>query len=224
MSKLATVQVGTQEDGTFSLKIQCLSADNTSDATDAAAAAAARTERLGRLGDASKPASSGGPALRPTSLRPGGPSLRPAGPLAPPSPKRAGPPDARGPGSTAPKLGSYQYTKQELIELGKRCVTATPILLVLGSVYACRAPRYLTARSMRAAARHRARRTLTRSSPSRLCRLARSRRPSPQRLKNLPRMPTSRPRAPASGSSSNQRLLKERASRWKARRSRYGRI
>jgi len=63
MSKLATVQVGTQEDGTFSLKIQCLPADNTSDATDAAAAAAARTERLERLGDASKPArSSGGPA------------------------------------------------------------------------------------------------------------------------------------------------------------------
>ena len=119
MAKIATVRLEPGTDGRVSLAIQCL-AGGGEDAPEKAAAAA-RSERLGRL-DAAKQAGGGAPSLRPASLRPGGPSLRPAGPLAPPSPKRsgAGPPDALGASSSVPKLGTYQYTKQQLIEHGKR--------------------------------------------------------------------------------------------------------
>ncbi len=88
--------------------------------SDADMAERLRAERLGRL-DAGKQAGGGAPSLRPASLRPGGPSLRPAAPLAPPSPKRSGsgPPDALGASSSVHKLGTYQYTKQQLIEHGK---------------------------------------------------------------------------------------------------------
>lgn len=119
MAKLATVRLESAADGLISLEIRC--AKNGGGDAPEQAAAAARAERLGRL-DASKQAAGAAPSLRPASLRPGGPSLRPAGPLAPPSPKRSGTgaPDARGASSSVTKLGTYQYTKQQLIEHGKR--------------------------------------------------------------------------------------------------------
>lgn len=97
-----------------------------------AAAAAARAERLERLDTGGSSGIGGGPSLRPT-----GPSLRPAGPLAPPSPKRSGsgPSDVHGGGKTVAKLGTYQYTKPQLVEIGKRCVrglSRSGCLLVCG--------------------------------------------------------------------------------------------
>ena len=111
MAKGAAVRLDVAADGRVSLKIQCLAASD--------AAEAARAERLGKLGLQSG-AAQGAKAM--ASLRPGGPSLRPAGPLAPPSPKRKGPgpPDALGARSSAAKIGSYQYTKEQLIEHGNR--------------------------------------------------------------------------------------------------------
>ena len=96
MSKLATVQLTPDDHGRFSLAIQCLSAPEK-------AAALAREQRVGRL-------------------RPGGPSLRPAGPLAPPSPSRGRGGGHEAGSSRGGKLGKYEYTKQQLIEHGKRCV------------------------------------------------------------------------------------------------------
>lgn len=113
MAKEAAVRLDIAADGRVSLKIQCLAA--------ADAAEAARAQRLGKLGLPSG-AVQGTGAKAPASLRPGGPSLRPAGPLAPPSPKRkgAGMPDGLGGRSSAAKIGSYRYTKEQLIEHGKR--------------------------------------------------------------------------------------------------------
>lgn len=124
MSKLASVRLAPAPDGgKYLLNIQLAATGHLVSGAEGAAgaegtAAAARVERLERL-DAGKQAGSGAP-----SLRPKGPSLRPAGPLAPPSPKRtgSGAPAAHSSGKVVAKLGTYKYTKPQLIEIGKRCV------------------------------------------------------------------------------------------------------
>ena len=96
----AAVELTERSDGTYALAISL--GGGGSAAADAADARAGRLQRMGSV-----------PSLRPgggSGLRPGGASLRPAGPLAPPSPKPSGSSAAGGPAQ------KYRYTKEELLK------------------------------------------------------------------------------------------------------------